>query len=155
MISVFLINLVVLSYGFLFMFPHIRIWINLFPWFIKGIGGIRDDPEHFGYKRLVIKPHLVGDLTFARTSMESLHGKIVSNWKRKGTRLEMDVTIPPNTSATVYVPAKNADAVTEGGGPAARAEGVTFVRMEKGAAVFTVGSGSYRFASTIGTATRR
>ena len=123
-------------------------------WFIKGIGGIRNDPEHYGYKRFVIKPHLVGDLTFARTSMESLHGKIVSNWKRKGTRLEMNVTIPPNTSATVHVPAADASSVTESGRRAASAEGVRFVRMDGGAAVFTVASGSYRFASANGLTTR-
>jgi alpha-L-rhamnosidase len=118
-------------------------------WFIKGLGGIRNAPEHFGYKRFVIKPHVVGDLRFARTSMESLYGKIVSNWKRDGAALEMDVEIPANASATVHVPAKDAASVTEGGRPAARAEGVAFVRMESGAAVFAVGSGAYRFASRL------
>ena len=86
--------------------------------------------------------------------MESLHGKIVSNWKRKGTRLEMNVTIPPNTSATVHVPAADASSVTESGRRAASAEGVRFVRMDGGAAVFTVASGSYRFASANGLTTR-
>ncbi len=117
--------------------------------FIKGIGGIRNDPEQFGYKRFVIKPHVVGDLTFARTSLHSLYGRIVSNWTRKDGRVTLEVVIPPNSSATVYVPAGDAGTVTEGGRPAAQAEGVTFVRMENGAAVFTVGSGVYRFASTI------
>ena len=59
----------------------------------------------------------------------------------------MEVTIPANTTATVHVPAKNADDVTESGKPAAKAECVTFLRREGAAAVFTVGSGQYRFQS--------
>jgi alpha-L-rhamnosidase len=57
------------------------------------------------------------------------------------------VTIPANTRASVYVPAKNAERVTEGGVPASRAAGVRFVTMEDGAAVFNVGSGTYRFVA--------
>ena len=44
-------------------------------------------------------------------------------------------------------PAKQAAAVTESGQPAASAKGVKFVRMEDGAAVYEVGSGTYSFAS--------
>jgi len=49
----------------------------------------------------------------------------------------------------VYVPAKNADAVTESGKPASEATGVTFLRMEDNAAVYAVGSGTYRFQSAL------
>ena len=59
----------------------------------------------------------------------------------------MDVTIPVNTTATVYVPAKDAAGVTESGKPAGQAEGVKFLRMENAAAVYEVGSGCYRFCS--------
>jgi alpha-L-rhamnosidase len=59
----------------------------------------------------------------------------------------MEVTIPVNTTATVFVPAKDAASVTESGQPAASAEGVKFLRMEKGAAVYAVGSGTYRFCN--------
>jgi len=89
----------------------------------------------------------------------------VSNWKRESApstdstssrqvrlragKLTMDVTIPVNTTATVYVPAKDATGVTESGKPAAKAEGVIFLRMENSAAVYAVGSGTYRFQSTL------
>jgi alpha-L-rhamnosidase len=61
----------------------------------------------------------------------------------------MEVTIPANTTATVYVPvaSKNADGVTESGKPALKADGVKFLRMENGAAVYEVGAGFYRFGS--------
>ena len=47
--------------------------------------------------------------------------------------------------ATVYVPAKDVALVTEGNHPAAQAEGIQFLRMEAGSAVFAVGSGTYTF----------
>jgi alpha-L-rhamnosidase len=71
----------------------------------------------------------------------------VSSWKCDGSRLQLTVEVPPNTTATVFVPAKAADAVTESGVPATRARGVSFVRFENGAAVYRVGSGTYEFAS--------
>jgi len=61
----------------------------------------------------------------------------------------MDVTVPPNTTATVYVPAKNEGMVLESGRPAAKADGVKFLRMEKDIAVYEIGSGVYTFASMI------
>jgi alpha-L-rhamnosidase len=56
----------------------------------------------------------------------------------------MDICVPVNTTATVYVPGKN---ITESGLSAAEAEGVTFLRMEKNKAVFKVDSGKYKFKS--------
>ncbi len=121
-------------------------------WLYQGLGGIRPDPAGPGFKKTLIRPAIVGDVTWVRCHHDSPYGRIVSNWKRDGIALRMDVEIPANTSATVYVPAKDVGAVTEGGRPAARAEGVRFLRMEKGAAVFAVGSGSYGFSSVIGNA---
>jgi alpha-L-rhamnosidase len=66
----------------------------------------------------------------------------------------MDVTIPPNTTATVYVPAKEESGVTESDKPAAKANGVKLLRMENGAAVYEVGSGSYQFQSMTTEATK-
>jgi alpha-L-rhamnosidase len=61
----------------------------------------------------------------------------------------MDVTIPANTTATVYVPAKDEASVTESGKPAAKSDGVRFLRMQNNTTVYIVGSGTYRFQSTL------
>jgi hypothetical protein len=58
----------------------------------------------------------------------------------------MNVVIPANSTATVYVPGKN---VTEDGVPAANAEGVTFLKMGKDVSVYEVESGSYNFESAL------
>jgi alpha-L-rhamnosidase len=59
----------------------------------------------------------------------------------------LNVTIPANTTAMIYVPAKSAESVTEGGMPAGQSKGVKFLRMENGRAVFAVASGEYTFNS--------
>ncbi len=116
-------------------------------WFMKGVGGIREDPSHYGYQSFVIKPAPAGDLTFAEADTESLYGPIVSRWEKKEGGFSMNVTIPVNSTATVYVPATDIKNVTEGGAAVSLAPGVTFLRMEGGAAVFQVESGIYQFAS--------
>ncbi|HTV63164.1 MAG TPA: alpha-L-rhamnosidase C-terminal domain-containing protein, partial [Verrucomicrobiae bacterium] len=99
----------------------------------------------FGYQSFVIKPAMVGNLTFANADIESLYGIISSHWKKQNGTIELDVAIPVNSTATVYVPAADINDVTESGVPAAQAVGVKFLRMDGPDAVFRVQSGVYRF----------
>ena len=118
-------------------------------WFYEGIAGIRPVPAAPGFKKIVIKPAIVGDLTWVKAHYGSPYGRIVSNWKREGNKLTMEVTIPANSTATVHVPAKDADGITESGKPASKEKGAQFLRMEANAAVFAVGSGTYQFQSSL------
>jgi hypothetical protein len=118
-------------------------------WFYNGLGGILSDPAGPGFKKSIIKPQIVGNLSAVETSYDSPYGRIVSHWDRVGEALSMAVTIPPNTTATVYVPAQDAGRVTEAGVPAQRAAGVKYLRREGASAVFAVGAGSYHFGSTM------
>jgi len=122
---------------------------NIAAWHMESLAGIRPDPAGPGFKRFFIKPNVVGDLTWVRAHYDSVHGRIVSHWKRDGENVTMDITIPSNTNATVHVPTKHVDSVTESGAPAATSPGVTFLRMDKDTAVYAVGSGTYRFRSII------
>ena len=117
-------------------------------WFYQGLAGIRADESATGFKKILIKPAVVGDLTWVKADYRSIHGRIISNWRREGDDLSMDITIPANTTATVFIPAQDAAGVTESGKPAARAEGVKFLRMEDQAAVYAIGCGTYRFQTT-------
>jgi alpha-L-rhamnosidase len=121
--------------------------ISIGSWYIQGIGGIRIDEKSPGFRHFLIKPAVVGDLTFARTRYKSPYGPIVSNWRIENGMLHMDVTVPPGTTATVYVPASTPAAVTEGGRPVAQAAGVRSAGVENGKALFAVGSGQYAFAT--------
>jgi alpha-L-rhamnosidase len=121
-------------------------------WFITSLAGIRLDPAAPAFKEVIIKPAIDVDLKSVGAHHETPYGRIESGWWHTGDRLEMDIGVPINTAATVYVPTENSATVTEGegeGGPAAKADGVKFLRMEAGAAVFRVGSGRYEFKSTL------
>jgi len=122
---------------------------NLEAWFYQALAGINCDPAQPGFKHIIIKPLLLGDLTWVEASHNSMHGLIASHWRKRGDQFTLEVTIPPNTSATIFVPSKDAVAVTESGKPAAKADGVKFLRTENNAAVYAVGSGTYRFKSTL------
>ena len=112
-----------------------------------GVGGIRAASP--GYKTIIIRPAVGEGLAWANTSFDSVHGRIVSNWKVEAGKLAMEVTVPANTTATVYVPAKDAAAVAESGKLVTKARGVKFLQMENNVAVYAVGSGTYRFQSTL------
>jgi alpha-L-rhamnosidase len=116
-------------------------------WMYEYLAGIRPDPEQPGFKHIIIRPYLTGDLSFVRASHRSMYGTIASRWERNGNQLRLDVTIPANTTATVYVPSKDVTAVTESGRPATSSAGLRFLRMEGSSAVFEAGSGTYAFAS--------
>jgi alpha-L-rhamnosidase len=122
---------------------------NIASWHAQALGGIRPDPTGPGFKRIIIKPNIVGDLHWVESNYDSVHGRIVSNWRKRGGQLVMEVTIPANATATVFVPAQDAAGVTESGRPAARAEGVKFLRLQANAAVYAVSSGTYCFRSTL------
>jgi len=113
-------------------------------WMYSTVGGVDIDAPS---RRFVVRPIPGGNMRWARASYDSLYGKVASAWRMNGDTLELDVTVPTNTTATIYVPAASADAVREGQGAAAQADGVKFLRMEGGAAVYAVGGGSYRFRS--------
>jgi len=122
---------------------------NLDAWFYQTLAGINYDREQPGFKHIVIKPTLTGDLTWVKAHFDSPYGRIISQWRINNHRLTMEVTIPANTTATVYVPAEDAASVTESGHPAAQAKGIKFLRLENHTAVYAAVSGTYSFQSLI------
>ncbi|WP_428938000.1 glycoside hydrolase family 78 protein [Fontivita pretiosa] len=118
-------------------------------WIYSTIGGIDLDPEKPGYKHILIRPTPGGQITWARAALKSVHGLIESAWRIEGERFNLNVTIPPNTTATVRLPTRDANSVTESGQPAAQAEGVRFIGSAGGFATYAVAAGKYQFASNL------
>jgi len=116
-------------------------------WFYQALAGINLDPLSPAFKHIIIRPQPVGDLTWVKAEHDSMYGPIRAAWQRRANEFSLEVTVPVNASASVYVPAKDANAVTEGGRPASMSSGVKFLRMEAGCAVFSVGSGKYTFVA--------
>jgi hypothetical protein len=122
---------------------------QIMEWFYHDLAGIGGDPTGPGFKKIIIKPQPVGDLTWAKASFDSIQGKITSHWTKAEGVFELSVTIPPNTTATVFVPARSVDQVTVDGEIAARSVGVKFLRQEKDRVVYEVSSGQWVFRSQL------
>jgi hypothetical protein len=116
-------------------------------WFYHDLAGIQCDPDGPGFRKIIIRPAVVGDLQWVKASYDSIRGRIASEWRRDGKKITLRITISANTTATVFVPAHDAAFVREGKLPAAQSDGVKFLRMENGVAVFEVGSGKYEFTA--------
>ena len=116
-------------------------------WFYRSLAGICPDPDKPGFKHIIVHPTIVGELTWVKAHHDSPYGRIAVAWKRERDRLTMEVTVPANTTATVWVPTSQPNDVTESGKPVREAAGVAFQRAENGCAVLEIGSGQYRFSA--------
>jgi alpha-L-rhamnosidase len=118
-------------------------------WLYRHVAGIDQAPRSSGYKQILIRPRPGGDLTAARAEYDSIRGRITSKWEISDGTFRLNVRIPANTSAEVYVPGSNETEITESGRPLDRAEDVELLRREEGEAVVAVGSGSYEFVGSM------
>jgi len=123
-------------------------------WYYGYLAGIRPDANAPGFKRTIIHPMPIGDLTWAEASLQTNYGLLKSRWDKTDETLTLKVTIPANTTALVYVPIVNKELPTisegsqtilEKGEQAMQVNGIKFLRLEQDAAVFEVGAGKYEF----------
>jgi alpha-L-rhamnosidase len=117
-------------------------------WMYRVVAGIDNYQDGAGYKKIRIMPHIGGGLTQVNAEYETYYGKIRSAWKIEDSRLVLDVEIPANTSAVIYVPALSAEAVSEGGSSLAASKDIQTGGIEKGYLVLQAGSGKYHFISS-------
>lgn len=128
---------------------HVMLVGDLVIWLYECVAGIRSDPTKPGFKHILMRPHPVGDLQWVKASHNSPYGLIKSEWEREESVFQWDVTIPPSSSATVWIPARQNANVRESGQPAGQARGVESAGRKDGRAVFRVGSGTYHFKSSL------
>jgi len=76
-------------------------------WYYKALGGIFPDESRPGFKNIMLKPNFVTGLSHFEASHESPYGNIVSSWQRRGKTIEYKVTVPANSTATLYLNGKN------------------------------------------------
>ena len=76
---------------------------DIVAWMMSDLTGIQPDPESPGFSHFYIRPHFPEGLEHAAASYQSVSGTIKSSWKRRGNSIQMEVTVPGNTSATVEV----------------------------------------------------
>lgn len=122
---------------------HVMLLGDLVVWYYQHLGAIQPDPDAPGFKKIIMKPLIAGDLKKADASYHSGYGMIRSNWEKTDKSFKWRISVPVNTHATVYVPAKDNKNIKEGGKPLADNKDVKFLRMEDGYAVYEIPSGDY------------
>lgn len=114
-------------------------------WFHKYLGGINPDPDLPGFRRVIIRPYILGNLTWVRAEYKSPYGLIRSSWRKENGNLTLKVTVPVNSTARIHLPSRKDASITVGEQQAASAEGVKSLGRQDGTSLFEVGSGEYEF----------
>lgn len=102
-------------------------------WLYNTVAGIEIDPSAPGYKHAILRPQPGGGLTFVRATLETLYGRLTSEWKLENDRFEYTVTVPPNTTAAVTLPCDGQ---------------LTLNSEPVSGLVHQIGGGTYRFVVT-------
>jgi len=116
-------------------------------WIWSNVVGLAPDQSHPGYQHFIVHPRPGGNLTWARGVYQSVRGQIAIGWKIESGSFLLNLVVPPNTSATVYLPTTDSSKIQESGRGIPESIGVQFVRAENGTAIIEVGSGTFHFRS--------
>ena len=73
-------------------------------WFYKGLGGIFPDPELPGFKHIILRPNFVKELKYFEAKHDSPYGQIISKWEWNRKKINYEVVVPANSTATLYLP---------------------------------------------------
>jgi alpha-L-rhamnosidase len=114
-------------------------------WFYNWLGGIQAASDAVGFDKIIIRPQVVDDLQWVECSHDSVRGKIKSRWYRKETSLFIEIQIPVNAEATVYLPSPINSQIYESGKKAEAAEGVRILENGGRSLILRVESGRYVF----------
>jgi alpha-L-rhamnosidase len=118
-------------------------------WFYRKLAGMNADPEHPGYRNIIFRPEPVNEISYASYSNLTSYGNCGISWKKENGKFIMQIDVPVGSTAAAYVPAKDIKSVMESGKEIRNTTGVTYLRMENGYAVFTTGSGHYKFEALL------
>jgi hypothetical protein len=113
-------------------------------WFYRGLGGIDVNLARAGAEQLILRPAVVGNVTWVRSHYDSELGAIESDWRRDGASTDYSFTIPANATATIEIDSAAPDGVTVNGAAMAKAAGVISERVVGGRIEMVVSSGAYR-----------
>lgn len=106
-------------------------------WLFTDLAGI--DLIEPGFAAIRVRPRIGNGIDGAKAQYHSIRGMIRSEWELNVGRVALNVTIPPNARAEIWVPSTDPTTLKEG------ATAVKNAEQRGGYAVVRVGSGNYRF----------
>jgi alpha-L-rhamnosidase len=116
--------------------------------FYKTLAGIQVDESYPAFKKFIIKPYIPDSLSHVTASIETVRGTIKSGWKQTDNELRLNLTIPVNVSADVYIPASDPSRIHESDILASESDGISYIKSVKGRLLYSVASGTFEFVVT-------
>ena len=117
-------------------------------WFYRDLAGIGQEAGSVAFERIVVAPQPVGDITSVHASVDTIRGRIGSEWRRTNGRFVLTARIPANTTAIVSVPATSAAEVTISDAPPGSLARPRFLRLHGERAEYAAPSGEWQFTVT-------
>ncbi len=111
-------------------------------WYYKALGGIFPDENQPGFKNIILKPNFFAGLDSFEASHNSPYGEILSSWKRKKRVVEYAVSVPANSTATLYLKSGN---IKEGGRTLKDNPQIEIISSKKELSVVQLQPGNYLF----------
>ncbi len=119
---------------------HVMLLGDFLIWLYEDLAGIKPGHDLPGFSHVVMKPHTVPGLDHVKAGHRSPNGWIRSEWQMKAGLFDWNVTIPVNSTATLYIPAGNGAVVNLDGKPAESTAG----KLSGERFMMDLGSGTYR-----------
>jgi len=115
-------------------------------WLYRHLAGVQADPDRPGYEHIIFRPQPVSEVNRASYYTTTLRGRLGAAWEKRGSVFQMRVVVPPNSTATVWLPAPRGSDIREGGKPAREVKEIKWLRREADRDVWAVASGIYKFS---------
>lgn len=114
-------------------------------WFYKNLSGIQLIDEKPAFKQFIVKPYLAEGLDHASASTNTFRGKVSSAWVKSDDGFSLNVEVPFNCSAKVYIPASEGSKISESGKPMDELDEIKIIKFEDGYKIVQIPSGAYYF----------
>ena len=114
-------------------------------WFYQGIAGIHPDPQCPGFRHIIFRPLLTDVLTYAKADFTSVYGAISSKWENQSSGFIWSVSVPVNTTATIFLPTNGQQEILEHNQPIGKSSDIKILGTEDGFTRLRIGSGNYSF----------
>ncbi|MFZ1291647.1 MAG: family 78 glycoside hydrolase catalytic domain [Melioribacteraceae bacterium] len=114
-------------------------------YFYKTLAGINFDEEKPGNEKLIIKPYIPENLSFVKSSIKTVNGTLSVDWKKGGDNFILNVEIPANSTAEIFIPNIFNNEIYEGNLPVNLIEEIKFLESKENFTKFSLVSGKYEF----------
>jgi alpha-L-rhamnosidase len=84
----------------------------------KYVGGISPDEKEPGFRHTILRPAVDSGMESASASHESMYGEVACYWANRDGKVSLNIKVPFGCHATLYLPKKYMNTLTENGKPA-------------------------------------